>query len=78
LNAAAPGLKSCRADGGPAAAFATLKFEPTGRVSEVVLQPDVEPVASCLRERLSQVEVMPFGGTPVAMSLKIPLSSSAK
>jgi hypothetical protein len=71
LNAASPGLKSCRHDGGPSSLDASVKFEPSGKVGAVDVKPAAEPVASCVRERLAEVCVMPFSGAPVTMSMRI-------
>jgi hypothetical protein len=71
LNAASPGLKSCRDDEGPSAFDASVKFEPSGKVGAVDVKPAAEPVATCVRERLAEVAVMPFSGAPVTMSMRI-------
>lgn len=71
LNAAARGLRSCRVERGPQAIDATLRFEPSGRVSKVEVTPATEPVAACVRMKLAEVTVMPFEGEAVTMSTKV-------
>src|SRR5688572_21485827 len=70
LNAASHGLKSCRSENGPATVMVTVKFERTGKVSAIDVRPAVEPVATCVRHKLSQMAVLPFEGDPVTMSTK--------
>lgn len=71
LNAASPGLRSCRKDSGTNVVDASVKFEPTGKVSSIDVKPADEPVASCVRTKLAEVSVMPFDGAPVTMSLHV-------
>jgi hypothetical protein len=48
-----------------------LKFEPTGRVSNVEVTPASEPVASCVRTKLAAVSVLPFDGDAVTMTTMV-------
>ena len=73
LNAASRGLKSCRDEGSPPTIDASVKFEPSGKVSAVDVKPAEEPVASCIRMKLAEVAVMPFDGEPVTMSMRVRL-----
>ena len=73
LNAASRGLKACRAEGRPSAVDAAVKFERTGKVSTVDVKPATEPVASCVRQKLAEVAVMPFEGEPVTLSMRVVL-----
>jgi hypothetical protein len=73
LNAASPGLKACRSAGAPSTLEAAVKFEPSGKVSAVDVKPAAEPVASCIRQKLGEVSVMPFSGAPVTMTLHVQL-----
>lgn len=71
LNAASRGLKSCRRAAGPSALEAKVKFEPSGNVSNVDVSPAAEPVATCVRQKLASVSVMPFEGEPVTMAVHV-------
>ena len=71
LNAAWPGLKSCRTEAGPTSVDAVVKFEPSGKVGAVEVKPEAEPVATCVRERLAEIAVLPFSGPPVTMSMHV-------
>lgn len=73
LNAASRGLRSCREPSGPSALEARLKFEPSGNVSSVDVKPAAEPVATCVRDKLAAVSIMPFEGQPVTMSMRVDL-----
>lgn len=71
LNAASRGLKACRSAGAPSSLEAAVRFEPTGKVSAVDVKPAVEPVATCVRQKLAEVSVMPFSGAPVTMTVQL-------
>lgn len=71
LNAASPGLKACGRDGAPTAIDAEVRFEPSGNVSTVEVKPAVEPVATCVREKLEEVAILPFRGEPLTVRMHI-------
>ena len=73
LNAASRGLRSCRAEGGPSTVDATVKFEPSGKVSKIDVTPASEPVASCVKTKLAEVSVLPFDGEPITMAMMVRL-----
>lgn len=74
LSAARPNLRSCRRNHGatPVVFDATLKFEPSGKVSRVLIAP-AGPVADCVRADLTQVEIPSFDGAPVEVEMQITL-----
>jgi len=74
LSAARPGLRACRRNHGatPVVFDATLEFEPSGKVSRVLIAPG-GPVADCVRSDLTQVEIPRFDGAPVEVEMQITL-----
>jgi hypothetical protein len=74
LNAASPGLKSCRAEGAaPAAIDVAVTFAPSGKVSAVDVKTEDMTVATCVRAKLSEIAVMSFNGAPVTISMRMQL-----
>ena len=74
LSAARPGLRACRRNHGatPVVFDATLEFEPSGKVSRVLIAP-AGPVADCVRSDLTQVEIPKFEGGPLEVEMQITL-----
>lgn len=71
LNAASPGLRKCRAEGGPSTVDARVTFEPSGKASKIDVAPASEPVASCVKKKLADVSVLPFRGEPITMTTMV-------
>ena len=74
LAAARPGLRACRRNHSatPVVFDATLEFEPSGKVSRVLIAPG-GPVADCVRSDLTQVEIPKFEGAPLEVEMQITL-----
>jgi hypothetical protein len=74
LRAAAGGLRSC-GDAQAHSFQAALRFEQSGRVAKVEVTPAAGPIAECIRGRLAQISVTPFGGGPVTVMMPVELSA---
>jgi hypothetical protein len=74
LRAAARGLRSC-SDATPLSFDAHLRFEPTGKVSEVAIPANeiAQPIATCVKTRLTEVALTPFDGDPVTVRMRVEL-----
>ena len=74
LSAPRPGLRACRRNVGatPVVFEATLEFEPSGKVSRVLIAPG-GPVADCVRSDLTQVEIPKFDGPPMEVEMQVTL-----
>ncbi len=73
LRAAEGGLHSCNDGASPRSLEVTLRFDPSGNVSDVDVSPADDRAAECVRARLSDVSVMPFEGGPVTVKRSIAL-----
>jgi hypothetical protein len=73
IAAATHGLKTCKTPDGPQEMDATLRFEPTGKVSNVELAPFDPDVSPCVKKRLAEVEVRPFQGEAKSLRTRVKL-----
>ncbi|MBX3209325.1 MAG: hypothetical protein KF764_30105 [Labilithrix sp.] len=73
LRAAEGGLRSCNDGAVPRSLEATIRFEPSGKVSDVDVAPADDRAASCVRSRLRDVSVVPFTGEPVTVRVSVTL-----
>jgi hypothetical protein len=75
IDGAAPRLKACRTEGGPAGpASVVVTFAPTGRVSNVSLTTTGYAgtrTGNCIVERLREVRVPEFAGAPVTVKRSV-------
>ncbi|MBX3258119.1 MAG: hypothetical protein KIS78_23395 [Labilithrix sp.] len=73
LRAAEGGLHSCNDGAAPRSLDVTLRFEPSGKVSDVDVAPADDRAAACVRARLSDVSVVPYEGEPVTLRVSVTL-----
>ncbi len=74
LRAAQGGLRSCRAIASDFSPLeATLRFEPSGKVSRVDVAPPTAnaETASCVRSRLAEISIPKFTGDPVIVKMPV-------
>lgn len=71
LVAAAKSAHVCRQAGEPAAFDVNVRFEPSGRVSQVTVAPMDGAEAACVKGKMTDVAVMPFEGAAVTLPVRV-------